>query len=250
MNGPRSAVLFAAGLGTRMRPLTADTPKPLLPLGGRPLIDRALDRLAEAGVERVVVNAHWQAGRVAAHLAARTGGPQTVLLAEDRLLETGGTLAHAVATGLLGADGPFFAVNGDSAWFDGPVPTLQRLADAFVGGVEGAPCGEGGLDALLLLVNASQVQSEINRGDFMLDSMGLPRRPEPQEIAPYVFAGVQIVTPRFARAAGTPPLSLNVLWDRAIEAGRMAALVHDGLWFHLSTPRDLAEAEASLDQMA
>ena len=244
MTMPRTAVLFAAGLGTRMRPLTADTAKPLLPLGGRSLIDRALDRLAEAGVERVVVNAHWQVARVAAHLAARIGGPETVLVAEDRLLDTGGTLADAVARGLVGADGPFFVVNGDSAWFDGPVPTLQRLADAFSSGVEGTD-----LAALLLLVNASQVQAEINRGDFMLDSMGRPRRPQPQEIAPYVFAGVQIVTARFAEASETPPFSLNVLWDRAIEAGRVAALVHDGLWFHLSTPRDLAEAEVALEQM-
>ncbi len=248
MNMPRTAVLFAAGLGTRMRPLTADTAKPLLPLGGRSLIDRALDRLREAGVERVVVNAHWQSERVAAHLAARTGGPETVLLSEDRLLDTGGTLADAVARGLLGADGPFFVVNGDSAWFDGPVPTLQRLAHAFSGP---DPSTDGGtdLDALLLLVHATQVQAEINRGDFMLDSMGRPRRPTPQEIAPYVFAGVQIVTARFARATETPPFSLNVLWDRAIEAGRVAALVHDGLWFHLSTPRDLAEAEVALDQL-
>ncbi len=244
MSGPRTAMLFAAGLGTRMRPLTAQTAKPLLPLGGRSLLDRALDRLRDAGVERVVVNAHWQVERVAAHLAARADGPETVLICEDQLLDTGGTLCDAVARGLIGGDAPFFVLNGDSAWLDGPVPTLTRLAHAFSSGVEGID-----LDALLLLVHATQVQAEINRGDFMLDSMGRPRRPQAREIAPYVFGGVQIVSPRFCRAAAPPPFSLNVLWDRAIEARRVGGLVHDGLWFHLSTPRDLAEAEQALEQL-
>jgi N-acetyl-alpha-D-muramate 1-phosphate uridylyltransferase len=232
---PRTALLFAAGLGTRMRPLTAGTAKPLLPLGGRPLIDHALDRLAEAGVARVVVNAHWQAEGVAAHLAARGGAPETVLLAEDRLLDTGGTLALALERGLLGPD-PFFVVNGDAAWFDGPVAALDRLRSGF------AP----GLDALLLLVRASAVSAEINRGDFMLDPAGGLRRPDPHEIAPFVYGGVQLAIPAFCAGAGAPPFSINPLWDRAIAAGRAAAIVHDGLWFHLSTPRDLAEAEQAL----
>ena len=239
-NRPRTALLFAAGLGTRMRPLTAATAKSLLPLGGRPLIDRALDRLAEAGVERVVVNAHWQADRVAAHLRARTGGPETVLLAEDHLLDTGGTLATAVGRGLVGDGAPFFVVNGDAAWFDGPVPVLERLAAAF------AP----DLDAVLMLVRATAIQAEINRGDFMLDPWGRPRRPEPSEIAPFVFGGVQLVSPRFCAGGDAAPFSVNLLWDRAMAAGRALALVHDGMWFHLSTPRDLAEAEQALEDIA
>ena len=240
MSAPRTALLFAAGLGTRMRPLTAETAKPLLPLGGRSLLDRALDRLAEAGVERVVVNAHWQAARVDAHLRARTGGPETVLLAEDRLLDTGGTLARAVAHG-LGSDGaPFFVVNGDSAWFDGPAPVLARLARAF----------SPELDVVLMLVRATAIPTEINRGDFMLDPFGRPRRPAPSEIAPFVYGGVQLVSPRFCDEGGAAPFSINPLWDRAIAAGRAAALVHDGLWFHLSTPRDLAEAEQALEDIA
>jgi N-acetyl-alpha-D-muramate 1-phosphate uridylyltransferase len=166
---PRTAIVFAAGLGTRMRPLTAETAKPLLPLGGRTLLDRALDRLGEAGVARVVVNAHWQEAGLAAHLRARTTGPETVLLAEERLLGTGETLRRAVERGLLGP-GPFFAVNGDAAWFDGPVPALERLAHA----LDDAAC-----DAVLLLVRATSVAAEINRGDFMLDPAGRPSRPDP-----------------------------------------------------------------------
>ena len=242
MRGPREALLFAAGLGTRMRPLTAETAKPLLELDGRSLLDRALDRLLAAGVERVVVNAHWQAELLGAHLRARAGGPDTVLLAEDRLLDTGGTLAEVVRRGLLGAGGaPFFAVNGDSVWFDGPVPALARLVAAF---------DESALDAVLLLVRATGVHAEINRGDFMLDAMGRPRRPDSSEIAPYVYGGVQVVGPGLAAGADAAPFSLNLLWDRAMVRGRVAALVHDGLWFHLSTPRDLAEAEqAMLEQL-
>lgn len=237
-HAPREALLLAAGVGTRMRPLTAETAKPLLELAGRSLLDRALDRLAEAGVERVVVNAHWQADRVAAHLAARRGGPATVLLREDRLLDTGGALAAAIAGGHLAGEGPLLVVNGDSAWFDGPHAALVRLAAAF------DPARH---DAVLMLVRATAVQAEINRGDFMLDPLGTPRRPREREIAPYVFAGLQIVARALCDGMPAAPVSMNPLWDRAMEAGRLAALVHDGVWFHLSTPRDLAEAELVLE---
>src|SRR5690348_3094810 len=125
---PRTAMILAAGLGTRMRPLTDSTAKPLLPLNGRPLIDHALDRLAEAGVETVVVNSFWRAERVAAHLAARQGGPRTILRQEDSLLDTGGGVRAAL--GLLGPD-PFYVLNGDAFWIDGPRPALARLTGAW-----------------------------------------------------------------------------------------------------------------------
>ncbi|GAB0116607.1 nucleotidyltransferase family protein [Acidisoma sp. 7E03] len=233
---PRTAMILAAGLGTRMRPLTGETAKPLLPVRGRTLLDRALDRLAEAGVTRVVVNTHWQASKVAAHLEARADGPEIVIRHEETLLDTGGAVAAALAEGLLG-DAPFFVVNGDALWLDGPLLTLQRLADAQAL----APA-----DAVLLLHRVAQVMGEAGAGDFALDPWGVPRRPEQHEQVPYLFAGVQLLAPAFFAAAPHGAFSMNRLWDASIAAGRLRAIVHDGLWFHLSTPADLGRAEADL----
>ncbi len=226
-------MLLAAGLGTRMRPLTEGTAKPLLPLGGRPLLDHALDRLAAAGVTTVVVNTHWHADRVAAHLGARAGGPRVVVRTEDALLDTGGAVRAALD--VLGP-APFFIVNGDTFWLDGPTPALDRLAAAW----------DGSADAVLLVHRTFQVQGGGDAGDFALDQMGRARRRTPGEIVPYLYAGVQLAAPALFDAAPSGPFSLNLLWDRAIAAGRLAGVVHDGLWFHLSTPPDLAEAEQNL----
>lgn len=232
---PRTAMLLAAGLATRMRPLTDETAKPLLQLAGKALIDHALDRLHAVGVERVVVNAHWQADRVAAHLAARAGQPPaTILRREAALLDTGGGTRAALDQ--LGP-APFFVLNGDAFWLDGPSSTLMRLAGAF------DPAQH---DAVLLLTRSCQVHAEIGRGDFMLDPWGLPRRRLPHEVAPYIYAGVQLIAPTLLASMQEGAFSMNAVWNRALEQGRMAALVHDGLWFHLSTPADLAEAEALL----
>jgi len=244
---PRTAMLLAAGLGTRMRPLTAETAKPLLPLMGRPLLDHALDRLGAAGVERVVVNAHWHAERIAAHLTARSKAsrpPEARLRREDMLLDTGGGVRVALAEGLLGP-GPFYVLNGDAFWLDGPTPALTRLAGAL---------DPAEADAMLLLHRAFQVHADVGSGDFALDPWGMPRRPEEHELVPYIFAGLQIVTPAlFAPVAGLAPdqpFSMNLVWDRALAAGRLRARVHDGMWFHLSTPADLAQAEFVLGARA
>jgi N-acetyl-alpha-D-muramate 1-phosphate uridylyltransferase len=226
------AMLLAAGLGTRMRPLTETTAKPLLALRGRSLLDHALDRLAEAGVDTVVVNAHWHADRVAEHLARRSL-PRTILRREDALLDTGGSVRAAL--GLLGPD-PFFVVNGDSFWLDGPGSALARMLHAW----------DGQADAILLVQRGFQVLAEIGAGDFALDPWGRLRRPEEHEIVPYVYAGVQLVTPALFDNAPEGRFSMNLLWDRAMRAGRLRGLVHDGPWFHLSTPSDLAEAESQL----
>jgi MurNAc alpha-1-phosphate uridylyltransferase len=233
---PRFAMILAAGLGTRMRPLTADTAKPMLALLGRPLLDHALDRLADAGVEEVVVNTHWQAEKVEAHLATRTRGPKTTVLREAALRNTGGGVAAALAAGLLGT-APFFVVNGDAFWLDGQALALERLAGSMA--IEGA-------DAVLLLHRGAQVVSEVGDGDFAVDEWGVPRRPHENEQVPYIFAGVQMLTPALFKDAPDAPFSMNLLWDRAIAAGRLRAIVHDGIWFHLSTPPDLARAEADL----
>jgi MurNAc alpha-1-phosphate uridylyltransferase len=237
---PTFAMILAAGLGRRMRPLTEDTAKPMLALQGRPLLDHALSRLAEAGVSQVVVNTHWQAETVEAHLAARTLAPRTTILREATLRDTGGAVAAALAGGLLGT-APFFVVNGDAVWLDGPVLALARLADSMA--IEG-------VDAVLLLHRAAQVTSDVGAGDFAVDEWGIPRRPRENEQVPYIFAGVQILSPRLFDDAPAAPFSMNLIWDRAIAAGRLRAIVHDGLWFHLSTPPDLARAEADLRERA
>lgn len=227
------AMVLAAGLGTRMRPLTETTAKPLLALHGRSLLDRALDRLEAAGVEQVVVNAHWHADQVADAVASRAA-PRCLLQREETLLETGGGVRLALPH--LGP-GPFAVVNGDGVWLDGPIPALARLAAAF---------DPERMDALLLLVRSAQVEAEIGRGDFLLDPLGAARRPREREMAPYVFAGVQILMPHLFEGMPEGAFSLNRVYDRAIERGRLCALVHDGVWFHLSTPADLERAEAAM----
>ena len=232
----RQAMVLAAGLGSRMRPLTERTAKPLLPLGGRTLLDHALDRLAAAGVTRVVVNTHWQGELVRRHLGRRTAGPEVVLRPEPTLLGTGGAVAAALADGALD-DAPFFVTNGDSFWLDGPSPTLGRLQAAF---------DPATLDGVLLLHRMFQVQGEAGRGDFSLDPWGRPRRRREREVAPYLYASLQLATPALFADPPPAPFSGNVLWDRAIAAGRLRAVVHDGLWFHLSRPQDLSDAEVAL----
>ncbi|WP_191086294.1 nucleotidyltransferase family protein [Roseococcus microcysteis] len=230
-------MVLAAGLGTRMRPLTATTAKPLLRVRGRSLLDHALDRLAEAGVEQVVVNAHWRAERVAEALSARTAPPQTRLQLEPDLLETGGGVRRALP--LLG-EAPFAVVNGDAFWLDGPRPALLRLRDAF---------DPERMDALLLMVRTSTIEGEVGRGDFHMDPMGRLRRPDPHEQAPYLFGGVQVMAPALVAPEPQGRFSLNRCFDRALAAGRLYGLVHDGWWFHLSTPPDLARTERHLAAM-
>lgn len=230
---PRTAMLLAAGLGQRMRPLTEHTAKPLLTLGGRPLIDHALDHLAASGVETVVVNAHWQADRVAAYLDSRREsgrGPVTILRREATLLDTGGGTRAALE--ILGTQ-PFFVVNGDAFWLNGTRPALQRLTEAFSDDVDG----------VLLVHRTFQVHAEVGYGDFAVDKCGGLRRRGEREVVPYIYSGAQLIAPALLQDMPVKPFSMNVAWDRAIAAGRLRAVVHDGLWFHLSTPPDLADAE-------
>jgi N-acetyl-alpha-D-muramate 1-phosphate uridylyltransferase len=229
-------MLLAAGLGQRMRPLTEHTAKPLLTLGGKTLLDHALDRLVETGVTTVVVNAFWHADRVAAHLAAReaTGQPpHTILRRETELLDTGGGTRAALDQ--LGKD-PFYVVNGDAFWLNGTRPALLRLADAF----------DMSVDGVLLVHRTFQVHAEVGYGDFAVDKWGGLRRREEREVVPYIYAGVQLIRPGLLDDMPEGAFSMNRAWDRAMAAGRLRAVVHDGLWFHLSTPSDLADAESML----
>jgi len=228
-------MLLAAGLGQRMRPLTAHSPKPLLKLGGKALLDHMLDRFDESGVQLVVVNAHGQAEQIDAHLATRGGTPRTVLRHEDDLLDTGGAVAAALASGQLDDTG-FFIANGDTVLLDGPRPALRRMQAAL----------DASVDAVILVHRTFQVHSDIGLGDFFLDSWAVPRRRREREIAPYVYAGVTLAKAALFESRRHGRFSMNDVWDSAMSARRLRAVVHDGLWFHLSRPEDLAEAEHAL----
>ncbi len=231
--GPRVAMVLAAGLGKRMRPLTDKLPKPLLPVAGRTLLDRVLDRLEEAGVERVVINLHYFRDIMEAHLANRRE-PPIELSPEPDLLETGGGVRNALPR--LGA-APFFVANADVLWLDGWSPALERLARAW---------NDETMDALLLLQPAVSATGYDGVGDFFADPLGRLRRRRNHELAPFIFAGVQILHPRLFAAAPEGPFSLNRLYDRAEAAGRLWGVRHDGLWFHVGTPQGLAETESLL----
>jgi len=236
MKPPKFAMLLAAGLGTRMLPLTADKPKTLLHLQGRPLLDHILDRLEEAGVERVVINTHWQAERLEAHLAGRGGRLEFVFRPETELLDTGGAVASALAAGALGED-PFYVVNSDVIWFNGPSPTLPRLAEAHDPAVS---------DATLLFHRTYQIFTEVGRGDFGLDEWGVPKLRGENQVVPYVFAGVQILSPAALEGREVESFSMYGVWADLIERRRIRAIVHDGLWFHMSRPEDIDIAAEAL----
>lgn len=228
---PHHAMVLAAGLGLRMRPITDHIPKPLVDVAGRTMLDRALDHLDHAGVAHKVVNSHWLADKVAAHLAQHS---DIVISHEDVLLETGGGVAKALP--LLGAD-PFYVVNSDIIWTDGAVPALKRLADAW---------DDARMDALLLMQRTATAVGYDGAGDFFLDSSGIPKRRGTAQVAPLLFSGVQILSPRLFKDAPPGKFSLNILYDRALEEGRLFGIVHDGSWFHVGTPEALPEVSALL----
>ncbi|MBD8677518.1 nucleotidyltransferase family protein [Sphingomonas sp. CFBP 13720] len=233
---PETAMVMAAGLGKRMRPLTAMRPKPLVEVAGKPLIDHVFDRLRAAGVQRAVVNVHYLADAMEAHLKHRVKGIEIAVSDERaKLLETGGGLVKA--RDLIGND-PFVCVNSDNLWVDGPVDSIRLLA---------ALWDDARMDALLLLVPLSQAQSHRGQGDFHLDAHGrITGRRKPGRLAPYVFTGVQILSPRIIADWPEGAFSTNLFWTRAIEAGRAFGAVHQGLWFDVGTPAAIPMTEAVL----
>jgi MurNAc alpha-1-phosphate uridylyltransferase len=232
---PHTAMIMAAGLGKRMRPLTATRPKPLIEVAGQSLLDHVLERLRNSGVKKVVVNVHYLASSVEAHLASRANGLEIVISDErDRLLETGGGLVKALP--LIDCD-PFLAVNSDNLWIDGPADTLRLLASQWDG---------ERMDALLLLVPLARAQGHNGMGDFHMDRSGRLRRRERSHVAPFVYTGVQMVSKRLLREAPDGPFSTNILWDRAIDEGRCFGAVHHGLWFDVGTPSSIPITEAAL----
>lgn len=227
-----SAMVLGAGLGTRMRPLTDTIPKPLVVLDGRALIDHVLDRLVEAGIERAVVNVHYEAMKLVDHLEKRSEPRIQISDERAQLLDTGGGVKRALRQ--LGPD-PFIIHNSDSVWIDGIGDNLERLMAAW---------DEYSMDSLLLLAAGATSLGYDGRGDFFLGQDGRVLRRGEREDAPFVFTGVSIAHPRMFERAPEGPFSLNVLWNRAIEAGRLHGVRLDGVWMHVGTTGALDEAQA------
>jgi len=235
---PKSAMVLAAGLGTRMRPHNGHIPKPLVTVGGKSLIDYGLDRLADAGVERAVVNVHHLADAIERHLAGRNN--PRIIISDERaeLLGTGGGIAKALP--LLGNE-PFFLINSDTFWFDGVKPNFGRLADAF---------DAKAMDALLLLSPTSGSIGYEGRGDYAMLPDGRLRRRGGQEAAPDIYAGTAVLTPALFAAAPAGAFGLTQLFDRAEKNGRLFGLRLEGVWMHVGTPEAVAAAEQALAAMA
>jgi len=232
---PDTAMVMAAGLGKRMRPLTATRPKPLVEVAGKALIDHVLDRLRSAGVKKVVVNVHYLADALEAHLRARAKDFE-VVVSDERglLLETGGGMIRAEP--MIGAD-PFLVINSDNYWVDGPSDTLRLLASLW---------RDDEMDALLLLVPQARAGNHHGQGDFHMMADGRLMRRGKGKVAPFVFTGIQMVSKRLLRDAPEGPFSTNTLWDRAIEEGRCFGAVHQGLWFDVGNPAAIKATEHAL----
>ena len=226
-----TAMVLAAGLGTRMRPVSADKPKPLVLLARKPLIDHVLDRLANAGIARAVVNVHHRADQIERHLKARQKPEIQISDERAHLLDTGGGVKSALP--LLGADG-FIVHNSDSVWREGVGSNLARLMAAW---------DHERMDCLLMLVLGPAAIGYQGRGDFSLDSEGRIRRRRELEVVPFVYTGVQILHPRAFAATPDGPFSNNLVWNQAILAGRAYGVRMEGLWMHVGAPAELAAAE-------
>ena len=232
-----TAMVLAAGLGTRMRPANGTLPKPLVTLQGKALIDHVLDRLAQAGIKRALVNVHYKADLIEQHLQSRR--QPAIEISDERavLLDTGGGVRNALPR--LGS-GPFLIHNSDSVWIEGFGSNLQRLMNAW---------DDARMDCLMMLALASASHGYEGRGDFAFESDGrIRRRRVEQEVVPFVFAGVSIAHPRLFDGSPDGAFSLNLVWSRAIAAGRAYGMRMDGVWMHVGTPEALAQAEGCLSR--
>jgi MurNAc alpha-1-phosphate uridylyltransferase len=227
-----TAMVLCAGLGTRMAPANNVLPKPLVPLKGKALLDHVLDRHAEAGTERVIVNVHHKADLIEAHLAGRRVPRIEISDERERLLDTGGGVKKALPR--LG-EAPFLIHNSDSVWIEGVGSNLSRLVEAW---------DDARMDCLLLLAPAAQSLGYHGRGDFAFEADGrIRRRCAEQEMVPFAFAGVSVAHPRLFDGSPEGPFSLNLVWDRAIAAGRAFGLRMEGTWMHVGSGDALAQAE-------
>ena len=228
-------MILAAGFGARMRPITDSVPKPLVRVLGRSLIDRTIDRLQEGGVEKFVVNTHHLSEQIHTHLQKRDD-VDIIFSFENEILETGGGITNAIENFY---NEPFFTCNGDTLWLNGSQNAATRMVKHW---------DSNKMDALLMLHSTVNAYGYGGLGDFNIDPLGvLSRRPE-SEVSPYLFTGVQILHPKLFRRVPKGSFSLNLLYDRAIETGRLYGIVHDGEWFHIGTPEALDEAEDYLSK--
>jgi N-acetyl-alpha-D-muramate 1-phosphate uridylyltransferase len=235
---PKTAMVLAAGRGERMRPLTDTKPKPLVEVAGQALLDHVLDRLAQADVERAVVNVHYLAEQIIAHVAGRARPRVTISDERGEMLDTGGGVVKALP--LLG-DAPFYHLNADTIWIDGVKPNLARLTESF---------DPQSMDALLLLAPTAGSIGYDGRGDFSMASDGrLSARPE-RDVAPFVYAGAAILSPALFVDPPGRSFSLTTLFTRAAGAGRLSGLRLEGLWMHVGTPDAIAAAEAAIRDSA
>ncbi|MBT0667566.1 nucleotidyltransferase family protein [Novosphingobium profundi] len=229
-----TAMILSAGLGKRMRPLTATQPKPLVRVAHKPLIDHALDKLEAAGITQAVVNVHYMADALEGHLKVRKKGPQTRISDERaQLLETGGGMVQAA--GML--PDPFFALNSDNIWLDGPSDVFAELSNGW---------DPERMDALLLMVPHARARNYRGDGDFHLDAEGHVARRKPGRVAPFIYTGIQLVSKRLLREAPEGPFSTNLLWSRAIEEGRLFGISHMGEWFEVGEPSAIKPTEEYL----
>jgi N-acetyl-alpha-D-muramate 1-phosphate uridylyltransferase len=233
---PQAAMVLGAGLGTRMRPLTDAVPKPLVKVKGLALIDHVLDRIAAAGIGMAVVNTHYMADKMQAHLAHRTRPEILISDERDALLDTGGGVVRALPK--LGS-GPFLVHNADSTWIEGVGSNIARLCDAW---------DDGRMDFLLLVALASHSVGYDGRGDFQMQADGRMARRREREMAPFAFTGVSIAHPRAFADAPAGAFSLNVLWNRAMERQRLFGVRLDGIWMHIGTPEAVSAAEQRIDE--
>ena len=229
-----TAFVLAAGMGSRMRPMTDTLPKPLVTLAGRALIDHVLDRLSDACVERAIVNVHYLADQIETHIANRKA--PKILISDERavLRDTGGGVRYALSHF---GDAPFLIHNSDSVWIEHGAPVLQTMQSAW---------NPHPMDSLMLIAPSATSLGYDGRGDFWMDEAGCLSRPGKGEAAPYVFAGVSIAKPQMFDNTPDTPFSLNTLWDRSIAQGRLYGVILDGLWMHVGTPDALADAELAI----
>jgi MurNAc alpha-1-phosphate uridylyltransferase len=234
MSGPKVAMVFAAGLGTRMRPLTEVTPKPLIPVAGKALIDHCLDRLAEGGVETAVVNVHYLADQIEAHLATRTRPRIVVSDERAKLLDQGGGIRKAWAHL---KDAPFYVCNTDAFWLEGPLSNLARLSAAF---------DPERMDAMLLVASTPGAVGVDWPGDFEMDKQGRLTRRDAKTVAPFVYTGVGILKPDMFEGVEDEVFRLAPFFWRAAEQGRLYGTRLDGLWLHVGRPDTIREAEEAI----
>jgi MurNAc alpha-1-phosphate uridylyltransferase len=230
-----TAMILAAGMGKRMRPLTASQPKPLVRVAGKPLIDHALDRLEDAGVAKAVVNVHYLADALEAHIAGRAAPAVTISDEREELLETGGGMLKALPR----LPDPFFSLNSDNIWLDGPSSAFHDLSNRW---------NPDEMDALLLVVPHARAVNFSGAGDFHMDPLGRLRRRISGRIAPFIYTGIQLVSHRLMREAPEGAFSTNLLWNRAIEEGRLFGASFTGQWFEVGTPEAIAPTEAALQR--